>query len=248
MSGERDIPSGERRLDRIRAEQGVPVRQAAVAIGVLAGGAAGTALGGVPEALLGTVRDGLAGAGSAEAVDGAGAVRASLASVAWIAWPSLVGGLAGGAAGALAQTGLRVRLLRLRPPTPRALRIEALGGPMRVLWALALVSAAAGAVAADWAAVSALPAQPLAAAIGAAAGIVTDAVLAALGAGLLFALCDVLAARRRWERATRMTADEAREEHRHSDGDPAGRSHRRSVARRMHAGLARGREARASAA
>lgn len=248
MSGEREIAPGQRRLERIRAEHGLPVRQSPVAIGVLVGGAAGTALGGVPQELLDAVRDGLSGVGSAAGVDGAAAVRACVASVACIAWPSLAGGMAGGTVGALAQTGMRMRVPRLGSLAPRAPRLSALGGPMRVLWALALLAAAAGAVGADWAMVAAMPSQPLAAAVGSAAAVVTDAVLAALGAGVLFALCDVLAARRRWERAARMTAEEAREDHRHSDGDPTARSRRRDAVRRMHAGLARGREARASAA
>lgn len=248
MSGERDILPGERRLERIRAEHGMPVRPSPVAIGVLAGGALGTFLGVTPAALVGLVRGGLADAGALHPLDGAAALRTCVGSVAAIAWPSLTCGAVGGAIGALVQTGFRVRVPSLRVPSLRAPRVAAMGGPVRVAWALALLAAAACAVAADWSRIAALPAQPIHAAVASSAAVVLDAVLAALGAGVVFAIADVFVARVRWQRATRMTAAEAREERRGSDGDPGARSRRRSVARRMHAGMARGRELRGTVA
>lgn len=248
MSDEREIMPGERRLERIRAEHGMPVRQSPVAIGVLAGGALGTLLGVDPAALVGLVRGGLADAASLHVPDGAAVLRACIASAAAVAWPSLACGAAGGAVGALVQTGFRVRVPSLRMPSLRAPRVAAMGGPVRVAWALALLAAAACAVAADWTRIAALPAEPTRAAVASAASVVLDAVLAALGAGVLFSMADVLVARVRWQRAVRMTAAEARDERRGTDGDPGTRSRRRSVARRMHAGMARGRELRGTVA
>jgi hypothetical protein len=89
MSEERQNQSGERRLERIRAELGMPVRRAPIAVGALVGGALGAWMAGVPAQLLVTVRDGIAASASVAALDGAGSVRSLMLQVAAVAWPAL---------------------------------------------------------------------------------------------------------------------------------------------------------------
>jgi flagellar biosynthetic protein FlhB len=90
--------------------------------------------------------------------------------------------------------------------------------------------------------------MPIDRAVESAGRITLDAVLAALGAGIVFALADVAIARWRWERSTRMSDTEAREERRRADGDPEAKSRRMAAARRTAAGLARGKDLRGQAA
>ena len=89
MSEERQNQSGERRLERIRAEHGMPVRRAPIAVGALVGGALGAWMAGVPAQLLVTVREGIAASASVAALDGAGSVRSLILQVAAAAWPAL---------------------------------------------------------------------------------------------------------------------------------------------------------------
>ena len=56
MSEERTVASGERRIERIRAERGMPVRRAPIAAGALVGGAFGAWAAEMPVRLLGEVR------------------------------------------------------------------------------------------------------------------------------------------------------------------------------------------------
>jgi hypothetical protein len=248
MSEDRNVQSGERRLERIRAERGMPVRRAPIAAGALVGGALGAWIAGVPAQLLATVRAGIVGAAVVAPADGGDAVRGLVTQVAAIAWPAFLGGLAGATVGALAQTGFRVRSSlggwRMQLPSASA----AGGAPVRLAWAFVITGAAACAVWAEWPRVASMPAMPIDAAVSSAAHVMLDAVLAALGAGAAFAAADVALARWRWERATRMTDAEAREERRRADGDPETKSRRMQAARRTAAGLARGKELRGQAA
>lgn len=247
MSDERTVASGERRVERIRAERGMPVRRAPIAVGAVVGGALGAWVAGVPGQLLAVVRDGVAGAASTAPADGAGEVQAMVLQVAATCWVPLACGVAGAVLGALAQTGGRLRWLRpwsgLRMPG----RGAALGGIGRAAWALAVVGAAALAVGCGWPRLAALPAMTLHAALASASSLVLDAVLAALVACSAVAAADVAIARWRWDRAARMSPEEAREEHRRSEGDPALKARRRDAARR-NAGTVRGKEAHARAA
>lgn len=234
---ERSIPAGERRLERIRATHGMPVRGMPVAIGALVGGALGVWAAGVVGVLGAAVRDGLSQAGSAGAVDpamGAESVRAIALGVAAAAWPAMVGGVLGAALGALVQTGGRLRVpgsgarSRLAAPTTAAA-----GAFVRIGWAAVLAGAASAALAADWPKLAALPRLPLEDALRTAAGIATDVVAAALVAGCALAVVDVAWARWRWTQAAQMTPEEAREERRAAEGDPDARGRRRAAARRM---------------
>lgn len=247
MSDERTVASGERRIERIRAERGMPVRRAPIAVGALVGGALGAWAAGVPAQLLAVVRDGVAAAGSTARADGAAEVRSMVLGVAAACWVPMACGLAGAVLGAAAQTGGRVRWLRPWQGVRVPGRGAAPGSVGGAAWSIAVVGAAALAIAYGWPRLAALPAMSLQAALATASGLVLDAVLAALGACALVAAADVAIARWRWERATRMSPEEAREELRRSDGDPALKSRRRDAARRI-AGAARGKEAHARAA
>lgn len=248
MSDERTIRPGERRVERIRRERGVPVRRAPVAAGAIVGGALGTWAADVPGRLLATVRDGLAGTGAVDAIDGAGAVRSTVLSVAAAAWAPLAFGAAGAVLGVLVQTGGRLRGVAAHGMRLQAPRAGDLGGAaVRAGWALSVTVAAAWAVVVDWPRVAAMPALPLGAALDAAAAVAADAVLAALAACALLAAADVAVARWRWERALRMTPEEAREERRAEGGAAAMNARRRSESRRI-AGMSRGKEIRGKAA
>jgi flagellar biosynthesis protein FlhB len=248
MSEERTVDPGERRVERVRQERGVPVRRAPVAVGALVGGALGAWAADVPGHLLATVRDGLAGAGTAPLQQGGGEVRSAVLSVAAAAWAPLALGALGATAGAVAQTGGRLRRVAgggvlARMPAAG----DAGGAAVRLAWAVAVMLAAAWAVAVDWPRIAAMPAMPLQAALDAAASVAADAVIAALAACALLAAADVAIARWRWRSALRMTPEEAREERRSTDGDPALRGRRQAAARR-NAGMARGKELRGQAA
>lgn len=247
MSDERTVASGERRVERIRAERGMPVRRAPIAVGALVGGALGAWAAGVPAQLLAVVRDGVAASASTAQADGAAELRSMVVQVAAACWAPLACGVAGAVLGALAQTGGRVRWLRPWSGIRMPGRGAALGGLGRAAWAVAVVGAAALAIGFGWPRIAAMPAMTLHAALAAASTLVLDAVLAALAACVAVAAADVAIARWRWERATRMSPEEAREELRRSEGDPAMRSRRRDAARR-NAGTARGKEAHARAA
>lgn len=247
MSDERTVASGERRIERIRAEHGMPVRRAPIAAGALLGGALGAWAADIPARLLAVVRDGMAGAGSTASVDGGSEVRALVVSVAAACALPLACGAAGAVLGALAQTGGRLRMARgwggARNPAHGAG-----GGALgRLAWAAAVVAAASIAMAGGWPRLAAIPAMPLRDALGAASTVVLDTALAAVAACVAVAAADVALARWRWERGTRMSPEEAREEQRRTDGDPALRSRRRRAAQR-NAGPARGRELHGRAA
>ena len=234
---ERTIPAGERRIERMRAMHGMPVRGTPIAIGALVGGALGVWAADVAGALGAAVRDGLGQAGQVGAADpslGADALRAIALGVASAAWPAMVGGVLGAALGALVQTGGRLRVpgtgARARMAAPAA---AAAGAFVRIGWAAVLAGAASAALVADWSRLAALPRLPLEDALRAAAGIATDAVAAALVAGCALAVVDVAWARWRWTQAMQMTPEEAREERRAAEGDPEARGRRRAAARRM---------------
>lgn len=244
-SDERVIPAGERRIERARATHGMPVRRAPIAVGALAIGALAAWGGQVPQALLALVRQRLAGAGDA-AMPGSGnlalgeeALRSLVMDVASAAWPALLGGVVGAALGALLQTGFRLRAPasggRARLHSPAA---AAAGAVARLAWAIVLGAAAASAIAMDWPRVAAMPQMPLSAASDAAGRVVLDAVLAALGAGSVLAIADVALARWRWARALQMTPEEAREERRSTEADPAVRGRRQAAAQRLRAASA----------
>lgn len=248
MSEERNVASGERRLERIRAERGMPVRRAPIAACALLGGALGAWAGDVHGRMLGVVREGLAASGSVAVPDGGATVREAIVSVGCAIAIPLACGAAGAAVGALAQTGFRLRAVGAAPWRVRVPGAADAGGAFaRMAWAFAVMIAAGGAVALGWQRIAAIPALPLAAGLDAAAAVALDAVLAALGACAALAIADVAIARWRWERATMMTAAEAREEHRGADGDPETKQRRRHAARRI-AGTVRGKELRGKAA
>jgi hypothetical protein len=118
----------------------MPVRRAPIAVGALVGGALGAWMAGVPAQLLVTVRDGISASASVAALDGAGSVRSLILQVAAAAWPALAGGCAGAMAGALLQTGFRIRssiggAWRVRMPELGA----AGGGVARMAWAVVLM-------------------------------------------------------------------------------------------------------------
>ena len=248
MSEERNVASGERRLERIRAERGMPVRRAPIAACALVGGALGAWAGDVHGRMLSVVREGLAASGSVALPDGGATVRDTIVSVGCATAIPLACGAAGAAVGALSQTGFRVRAVGAAPWRVRVPGAAEAGGAFaRMAWALTVMIAAGGAVALGWQRIAAIPALPLAAGLDAAAAVALDAVLAALGACAALAIADVALARWRWERATRMTADEAREERRGAEGDPDTKQRRRHAARRI-AGTVRGKELRGKAA
>lgn len=251
-SEERTHQSGERRLERIRAEHGVPVRRSPIAVGALVGGALGAWASHVPAHLLETVRDGLQLSGNGAPADGAASIRSMVFAVAAISWPALACGLAGAVSGALVQTGFRVRSSLGSSLAFRLPSVNGAGGAVaRLSWALVLIGAAAWAVTAHWARLSSLPALPIAAAVESAARIVLDALLAALAAGVAFAAADVAIARWKWERSTRMDDAEAREERQRTEGDPNAKARRRAQARGMTnvnaTGIARGKDLREQA-
>ncbi|MBM4099304.1 MAG: hypothetical protein FJ260_05025 [Planctomycetes bacterium] len=247
MSDERTVASGERRIERIRAERGMPVRRAPIAAGALVGGAFGAWAAGMPVCLLGVVRDGMSGAGSTAPLDGGGEVRSLVIGVAAACALPLAGGALGAVLGALVQTGGRLRWVQGWGGARNPARGAGGGASGRLAWAAAGVAAATLAVAAGWPRLAAIPAMPLQDALGAASTVVLDTVLAAVAACVAVALADVALARWRWERGTRMSPEEAREELRRTDGDPALRSRRLRAAQR-NAGVARGRELHGRAA
>jgi hypothetical protein len=238
VSEERTIDAGPRRIERLRARFGAPVRPAPCAIGAIACGVAAAWAFDVPARLLQEVAGGLRAAGAVGGVDGAAEVRSIVASVAAAAWPVPLAALAGAWAGAAAQGAGRwsfaARTRRVAVPTPASLG----GAAVRAAWALAIGGAAGIAVWVHWPAIAALPALGLGAGLSRAATIVSDALLAALGAGIAVAAIDAAAARLRWRAAARMDATEAREERRLEDGHPEVRAHRRTAARRTVARLA----------
>jgi hypothetical protein len=160
------------------------------------------------------------------------------------AWPALLGGVLGAVFGTLVQTGFRLRApgsgMRARLQAPAA---AAAGAVARLGWAIALGACAAVALAAQWKTLAALPAQPLVLALRGGAEVAVRTVLAALVAAVALAAVDLWWARRRWEHALRMTPEEAREERRAGEGDPALRTRRQTAARRMRATAARHRPA-----
>ncbi|MFM8816712.1 MAG: EscU/YscU/HrcU family type III secretion system export apparatus switch protein [Phycisphaerales bacterium] len=236
MSEERTIDAGPRRLERLRERHGAPVRAAPCAIGAIAGGLVAAWAFGVPGRLLGEVSEGLRTAGHADfavgGVDGASEVRSVVGAVAAACWPVPVAALAGAWLGAAVQGAGRWSFVRgtRRPPMPTAASLG--GATVRAAWGLAMAGAAAATVWMHWPAIAALPALGLDAGLARAAPVVTDALLAAVGAGIAVAAVDVAAARMRWRTAARMDTAEAREARRLADGHPEVRAQRRAAARR----------------
>ncbi|MFM9170553.1 MAG: EscU/YscU/HrcU family type III secretion system export apparatus switch protein, partial [Phycisphaerales bacterium] len=105
------------------------------------------------------------------------------------------------------------------------------GATVRAAWGLAMAGAVAATVWMHWPAIAALPALGLGAGLARAAPVVTDALRAAVGAGLAVAAVDVAAARMRWRAAARMDTAVAREARRLEDGQPEVRAQRRAAAR-----------------
>lgn len=239
MSEERTIDAGPRRIERLRAQFGAPVRPAPCAIGAIACGIAAAWAFDVPARLLLEVAGSLHAAGAVGGgVDGRSEVRSIVASVATAAWPVPMAALAGAWGGAAVQGAGRwsfaARARRASVPTAASLG----GAAVRAAWGLTIAGAAGAAVWVHWPAIAALPALGLGAGLARAATIVSDALLAALGAGIAVAAADAAVARLRWRAAARMDTAEAREERRLEDGHPEVRAQRRSAARRTVARLA----------
>lgn len=236
MSEERTIDAGPRRLERLRERHGAPVRAAPCAIGAIAAGLAAAWAFGVPARLLGEVSEGLRAAGhaglSGGGVDGAAEVRSVVAAVTAACWPVPAAALAGAWVGAVVQGAGRWSFVRgaRRPAVPTAASLG--GAAVRAAWGVAMAASAAAVVWMHWPAVAALPALGLGAGLARAAPVVTDALLAAVGAGIAVAAVDVAAARLRWRASARMDTAEAREERRLEDGHPEVRAQRRAAARR----------------
>jgi hypothetical protein len=236
MSEERTIDAGPRRLERLRERHGAPVRAAPCAIGAITAGLAAAWAFGVPARLLGEVSEGLRAAGhaglSGGGVDGAAEVRSVVAAVAAACWPVPAAALAGAWLGAVVQGAGRWSLVRgaRRPAVPTAASLG--GATVRAAWGVAMAASAAAVVWMHWPAIAALPALGLGAGLARAAPVVTDALLAAVGAGIAVAAVDVAAARLRWRASARMDTAEAREERRLEDGHPEVRAQRRAAARR----------------
>jgi hypothetical protein len=211
MSEERTIDAGPRRIERLRERHGAPVRAAPCAIGAIAGGLAAAWAFGVPGRLLGEVSEGLRAAGHAGlaggGIDGASEVRLLVAAVAAACWPVPAAALAGAWLGAAVQGAGRWSFMRgaRRASVPTAASLG--GATVRAAWGLG-------------------------AALARAAPVVTDALVAAVGAGIVVAAFDVAVARVRWRAAARMDTAEAREERRLEDGHPEVRAQRRAAARR----------------
>ena len=236
MSEERTIDAGPRRLERLRERHGAPVRAAPCAIGAIAAGLAAAWAFGVPARLLGEVSEGLRAAGlaglSGGGVDGAAEVRSVVGAVTAACWPVPAAALAGAWLGAVVQGAGRWSFVRgaRRPAVPTAASLG--GAAVRAAWGVAMTASAAAVVWMHWPAIAALPALGLGAGLARAAPVVTDALLAAVGAGIAVAAVDVAAARLRWRASARMDTAEAREERRLEDGHPEVRAQRRAAARR----------------
>jgi hypothetical protein len=236
MSEERTIDAGPRRIERLRERHGAPVRAAPRAIGAIAGGLAAAWAFGVPGRLLGEVSEGLRAAGHAGlaggGIDGASEVRLLVAAVAAACWPVPAAALAGAWLGAAVQGAGRWSFMRgaRRASVPTAASLG--GATVRAAWGLAMAGAAAAVVWVHWPVIASLPALGLGAALARAAPVVTDALVAAVGAGIVVAAFDVAVARVRWRAAARMDTAEAREERRLEDGHPEVRAQRRAAARR----------------
>lgn len=243
MSEERTIDAGPRRLERLRERHGAPVRPAPCAIGAIGGGLVAAWAFGVPGRLLGEVSEGLRTAGNAGlalgGVDGAAEVRSVVAAAAAACWPVPAAALAGAWLGAAVQGAGRWSFVRgaRRAAMPTAASLG--GATVRAAWGGCMAAAAAGVVWVHWPAIAALPALGLEAGLARAAPVVTDSLLAAVGAGLAVAAVDVAVARLRWRAAARMDTAEAREERRLEDGHPEVRAQRRAAARRTVARFAR---------
>lgn len=220
MSDERSVEPGERRVRSVRREHGVPVRPGPVAAGALVGGALGTWASDLPGRLLASVELGLGAAPRLAVPEGGAAVRSLLAAVAAAAWAPVLAAAAGAACGALLQTGGNIRRVAPRAERWRAPSVRAVATvPLRAVAALAVLAAGASAVVADWPLVAALPALPLGPALSSSAAVAGDAIAAAFVALVLVAAADAAAARWSWRRSLRMTAEQAREEHRGTEGD-----------------------------
>lgn len=220
MSDERSIEPGERRVESIRRERGVPVRPGPVAAGALLGGAIGAWASDLPGRLLAAVEAALGAAPTFSVPDGGAAVRSLLLAVAAAGWVPVLLAAGGAACGLVAQTGGRVRRIAPRAPGWRGPSGRSIASiPLRAVAALAVLAAGAAAVVADWPIVSALPALPLGPALSSSAAVAGDAIAAAFAALVLVAVADTAAARWAWRRSLRMTPEQAREEHRGTEGD-----------------------------
>lgn len=220
MSDDRPVEPGERRVESIRREHGVPVRPGPVAAGALLGGALGAWASDLPGRMLAAVELALGAAPSLAMPDGGAAVRSLLLSVAGAAWAPVLLAAAGAACGVLLQTGGNVRRIaprvaRWRGPSGRAIASV----PLRAVAALAVLAAGAAAVAADWPRIAVLPALPLGTALSSSAAVAGDAIAAAFAALVLVAAADAALARWSWRRSLRMTPEEAHEDGKGSEGD-----------------------------
>lgn len=237
--------SSERRLEQIRAERGVPVRRAPLAVGALIGGALGVYFSDVSTQLLAVVRNGLASSGLPRTMNGSDELCSMLLMIANISWPALLGGLLGTITASLLQTGGRVRKNFAEGLRFQTLGVNAAGGASaRMVWALVMIASAGCVITVKWPSLAAIPAMTLHGAVAAATGVILDSVCAALICGSLFAVADVWLARWRWERNTWMTESEAREERRRNDGDPEVKARRQQLLRRRVTGDARRKEVR----
>lgn len=236
--GDRPVPASERRLLRVRERGMMPVRRAPVALAGLCGGAVGVVASGAVEHLAGAMRAVLHSGLAPTPVDDAGAVMASIiGGVAAAAWPVCAGGVLGAVLGALAQTG--GVLAWNRPRGTMGARLRAMSGPgalgracAGLAWAVCALGTAGVAVWVQWADIARLPREPMSHAVPSGVRIAAATVLTVGVVLAVLAVVDALLARAAWQRSLAMTPQDARDEQRATDGDPAARARRQRTARR----------------
>lgn len=249
MSDERSVPASERRLLRARERGMAPVRRAPIALAGVCGGAVGVAVawwqGGMVEALADALGSGL----STSPVRDAGEPMVALVGgVLRVTWPALVGGVMGAIVGAVAQTGGALRWNRPRGTLgARLANMSGAGAWGRagsgLVWTVGAALGAGGVLRLQWSTLASLPLLPVERAATVAAGVVLDAAAAAFVVLAMIAVLDAAWARLRWQRSLALTPEDAREEARATDGDPAVRAARRRAARRALAALRIGADA-----
>lgn len=216
----------------------VPVRRGVVALGGLTGAASASALSGTAGTLVALLRERLSFAGTATTLDAAGEVAALVGDALIAAWPAMVGGVLGALAVTLAQT--RGVLVWRRPSADLAARLRSMSSPKAaarafggLVWVIAAAIAAGAALAWQWPLVAALPRMPLARAVGEATQVIVVVCASTLAALAVCALADLALARRAWRQGLALTPEDARQDERMQEGDPALRARRRRAARSL---------------
>ena len=226
---DRDLPASQRRLDQARAEGRVPLSREVATVAVLAAGVMVLSVGGpgVARTLIGGLAPFLEDAHRMGAL--AGARSAALVGLAMLAPFALAIVLAGGAA-VLLQTGMH---MNTKAFTPDFSRISPMTGFGRIFGTTTLAEAGKSLLKitvvgyAGW--IGARGLRPLLAAAGSRPAsqlgpeilhLLGLVLLPMLGAQGVIALFDVARARLKHARDLRMTREEAKQEHRESEGDP----------------------------